>query len=556
MWLGKWECGRSWVVAGLLWLGLAHATAGEAPKLMGRWSLAGTSQEVENRLPTSERDVRWEEVMLAHGKAKVANFDGQKCRLTVAPDVAIDLGTGDFTCALWIDAPVEVADTPGTLISQWDESERKGWSLSLVTNNASPTTQSNRRQLEFSIMRGGADGAWVDHGRPGKAVYIQGFCTFDGALYCSTCENGPGEFGPVWQWDGENRWIDCGTPGETNAVSGLIEFEGALYAAASRYRLRGSALPESENQKPGGRIYRMKDRGEWEEVGQLPSVEAINGLAVYRNRLYASSTYSPGVFRYESEGAWTPVGTPEGRRVEAMAVHDGYLYGTGYDAGEVYRYDGETWAIVGRLPETTQTYGFASYGDDLFVSSWPTATVFRYLGEDRWEDCGRPGAERESMGLVVYAGSLLTGTLPLAEVYRYEKPRHWSPIGRLDFTPDVTYRRAWCFGLFGGRVFAGVLPSGHVWSSETGKSVLVPRGLAGGWQHVAAVRRGGRLELFVNGALAESSTPLEPGDFDLTTGKPLEIGWGPQGTFCGRMRDLELYRGALEPAEIAARAAQ
>jgi hypothetical protein len=540
----------AWAV--VTWIGLACETT-EAAELVGRWPLVQNEKEIDQRVATTARAIEWSD---EGGRGKVAQFDGKASRITVEANDALDFGKEDFTCAVWIQSPEEGADLPGSIISQWDEAARQGWSLSLVTNNASPTTQSNRRQLEFALLGGAGEANWQDHGRPGKAVYIISFCTFDGALYCSTCENGPGEFGHVWRWNGNDGWVDCGTPGQTNAVSGLIEFQGELYAACSRYRLRGSALPESENQRPGGRVYRMAGPSDWIEVGQLPEVEAINGLVVYRNRLYASSTYSPGVFRYESEGAWTRVGTPEGKRVEAMAVHDGFIFGTGYDAGEVYRYDGETWSVVGRLPETTQTYGFATFSDDLFVSSWPTATVFRYRGGNEWEDCGRPGEERESMGLVVYAGSLLTGTLPLAEVYRYERPRAWSSIGRLDFTPDVTYRRTWCFGLFGGRVFCGVLPSGHVWSCELGKSVLVPKALPGDWQHVTAVRREGTLEVYLNGELTERSTRFDPEAFPWAGNRPVEIGWGPHGTFSGRMRDVRLYRGALTPAEIGALAGE
>jgi hypothetical protein len=226
------------------------------------------------------------------------------------------------------------------------------------------------------------------------------------------------------------------------------------------------------------------------------------------------------------------------------------LFGTGYDAGEVYRFDGKEWGTVGRLPETTQTYGFAVYEGRLYVSTWPTARVYRYERDGVWTDCGRLGDERESMGLAVHNGKMSGGTLPLAEVYRYDGGNAWSRTGQLDKTPDVKYRRAWSMAVYQGKLFCGTLPSGRVYSIEAGKSVTHDRALAPGWRHVAAVRAGGTLTLYVDGRPVTSSTKFVPADYDISNDRPLRIGFGDHDYFSGTIRDVRLYNRALSGKEI------
>jgi hypothetical protein len=118
-----------------------------------------------------------------------------------------------------------------------------------------------------------------------------------------------------------------------SSVAALAEFQGQLYAATARYRLRGSALADSPNQTLGGRVFRFDDNAEkWIDCGQLSDVEAINGLVEYRGQLYASSTYSPGFFRYEGGTEWTSLGTFGDRRVEALTVYSGAIFAGSYDA--------------------------------------------------------------------------------------------------------------------------------------------------------------------------------------------------------------------------------
>jgi hypothetical protein len=220
----------------------------------------------------------------------------------------------------------------------------------------------------------------------------------------------------------------------------------------------------------------------------------------------------------------------------------------------VYRYDGRGWTDCGQLggPDNTQTYSFAVHQGRLCVGTWRSGRVFRYVADDQWEDCGRLGDELEVMGMLVHNGKLYAGTLPLAEVYRYDAGTTWSRVGRVDQTPDVKYRRAWTMAEFQGRLFCGTLPSGRVLSIEAGKNVTSDRPLAPGWRHIAAIKHGGRLELYIDAKGVAESSEFDPAVYDLATDQSIRIGFGPTDYFRGSLHDLRLYGRAIDATEIAA----
>ena len=155
------------------------------------------------------------------------------------------------------------------------------------------------------------------------------------------------------------------------------------------------------------------------------------------------------------------------------------------------------------------------------------------------------------MGMLVHNGRLMAGTLPLAEVYQFDGGNRWRRLTQLDTTPAVKYRRAWTMAEYQGQLFCSTLPSGHVHACEVGKLATWDYEFPLGWHHVAAVKSGGKLLLYVDGKLKSSSTDFNPEDFELSSGQPLRIGSGPNDFFHGRLRDVRLYRRALTPAEVA-----
>lgn len=515
---------------------------------VGWWRLAGDAKDSSaNRLDATNHGVTFATKGPA-GKAS-ASFKGKGSRLEIKSSPALQLGVSDFTIALWVHTPETLDDDLGDLVTLYDARNRVGFNLSLRTNSGVTSCQANTRQLQFGIDAG-SEPKWTYEGRPGSAVFAFALAVYDGNLYAGTASNGPNEVGRVYRYSAPGQWVDCGAPDRCNAISALTVHQGKLYAASSKYRFAGSALNESANANLGGGIYRYEGDKRWTSVGRLANTEAIGGMVVFKGRLYASSLYKPaGFFRYETDGQWSSLEVPDGKRVESLAVFNGYLWATSYDGGRVYRYDGDAWKDFGQLGDNTQTYSFAVHRGRLCVGTWPSGKVFR-LSDGRWEDLGRLGNELEVMGMLVHNGQLYAGTLPLAEVYRYDGGQKWTRTAQLDRTPDVKYRRAWTMAQYRGRLFCSTLPSGHIHSLEAGPCVTHDRELAPGWHHVAAVRRGGVLQLYCDGQVVAESARFDPAKYNLTANESLVIGAGSGDSFSGSLADVRLFRRALSAEEI------
>ncbi|MBI2826022.1 MAG: LamG domain-containing protein [Planctomycetia bacterium] len=485
-------------------------------------------------------------------------FNRRDAYVEVPNTATLQLGTGEFSVSAWVTHNQSLNDVPGDVVSMYDPDRRRGFHLTIARRDAATSGQSNAPQVEFGIDNARLDPAWTDRGRPGSAVYVMALAVYDGQLYAGTCEPGARQSGHVYRYDSGGHWIDCFSPDSANAVTALAVHRGHLYAATGCYRLRGSALPDSPNQTPGGHVYRYERPSHWVDCGKLGDAQAVNGLTTYLGYLHASSTYSPGVFDYKATEKWDAIGTPQGRRVESLVAYHGALFGGAFDGGEVYRYVPENrgWQTVGKLPATTQTYGFGVYRGRLYVGAWPTGSVYRYDGQSQWTNCGRLGEEKEVMPLVVYNGKLYGGTLPAAAVFRYDGDTTWTDVGRVDLTPDVTYRRAYSMAVFQGQLFCGTLPSGHVKSIRAGQAVSSDRELDPGWRHLTAVREKTRLVLYIDGKPVARSPEFAAEDYDLSIDKPLLIGFGSTDYFHGRIRDVRLYRRALMADEAARLAAE
>ena len=485
---------------------------------------------------------------------KAAAFNGIDSVVSVPARDKLSFGAGEFSIAAWVNVETAIDDAPGDLVSQYNAAEHRGFHLALKTNSGVTTTQPNWRQLQFAIDNNRAENEWRDHGRPGNALLAFALALHDGSLYAGVCQPGEKESGRVYRLEGTDQWVDSGAPDGSNSVTALTVFEGKLYAATGKYRVAGSALPESPNLTLGGKVFRHEGDSQWTDCGQLPGVEAIGGLVVFRGKLYASSLYKPaGFFRYKGEQSWTDCIAGQQARVEALCVYNGRLYATSYDGGKVYRFDGERWDDCGQLGadgQNTQTYAFAIHHGRLYAGTWPSGRVYRFDDVGEWADCGRLGEELEVMGMMTHNGRLIAGSLPLAQVYEYEAPQTWKLLAQLDETPDVKYRRAWTMAEHDGRLFVSTLPSGRIYSYSVGRMAMSGRALPSGWRHVTAVKLEDRLKLYVYGKLEAVSAPFESGEYDLSSTMPLRIGAGPNDFFRGRLADVRLYSRALNESEI------
>lgn len=537
--------------------------------LIAHWPLQGDSRDVSgNGLHAEAHHVRYVDSERGGRRIQAAEFDGQSSRLEIATNEQLRLGQSDFSISMWVKANAASDDVPGDLLSQYDRQNRRGFHVGLKTNLAVTFSESNTRQLQFAIDQDRPQPNWIDRGRPGNAVLAFALCVYDGNLYAGTCEPAEGDSGHVYRYAGRDSvggqaWIDCGAPDGSNAVTSLTVFQGQLYAGTGKYRLRGSALTESPNTTLGGHVYRYAGGSKWVDCGRLGEFEAVGGLVVFRNRLYASSLYRPaGFYRYDGDQKWTDCGSPprptdrpgetKFMRTAAMGAFNGWLYATCYDGGRVFRFDGKKWFDCGQLGENTQTYAIAVRAGRLYVGTWPSGRVYRFEKPFEWTDVGRLGEELEVMGMLVHNGRLIAGTLPLAEVYQFDDEAAWKRLTRLDHTPDVKYRRAWTMAEFDGETFCSTLPSGKIFSWRAGRVAMTDRVFPAGWHHVAAVRKGRSLKLFIDGQLAGSETGVEPSQYDLSTNQPTWIGFGPNDYFKGQIADVRIYNRSLTPAELKA----
>jgi len=506
------------------------------------------------------------QVLFQEGKP-YATFTGKNSWLDIPPLSLKDLNQSDFSIALWMKSdPITLGSTGGDIFSWYDSALSRGINLSLKSNLGVTTNQPNFRHLQFGIDDRKHSG-WLDCGKPGNALSAFALAVHQNCLYAGTCEPGANQSGRVYRFAGDKRWIDCGNPGLSNSVMALAVHENELYAGTGKYRLAGSALVESPNKTLGGKVFRYGGGSRWVDCGQLPDTEAVGGLVVFKGKLFASSLYKPaGFFRYEGEKKWIKCATPsaikldppllgaqkspDNLRVEALTVHEGFLYASSYDGGYVFRFDGENWTNLGRLGDNTQTYSFSAYQGKLLVGTWPSGKVFRFENPNQWTDLGRLGDELEVMGMMVHNGRLLAGTLPHAEIFDYQGNSSWKKITRLDFTPDVKYRRAWTMAEHDGQLFCSALPSGKIFSFEAGANTSWGHSLPEGWHHVAAVKSSDRLFLFLDGKKVAQSALFKPDAFQILNSGAIRIGVGCHQPFLGDLADFRIYNRVLNAPEI------
>jgi len=511
--------------------------------------------------------------------SRAALFARTGAHLAVDDGLALQLGIGNFAVSVWIRTQDD-GGTVGDVLTRFDTDTRTGFALSAVTNGGvTSTTQANHRHLQFGVDAGRypdasdplasefilRDSPWIDRGRPGNAAFVYALHASGGHLYAGTFELEADQSGHLWLYEGECQWRDLGaTPDGSSAVTSIARFGEGLYCTSARYNAAGSRMGASRNLAPGGTVWHVDDDGQWQDCGCPGEVDATpeeaevtgygtgkadhaGGLTVYRGELYATSYHRRGAFVYEGGRCWRNIGPDQ--RLISFTVYEGELYSL-VNGGPVLRYAGDsTWEPCGAPEGSTQTYGSAIYGGQLHVSTWPEGEVHRYEGGEQWTNLGRVGYEREIMAMAVYLQKVYVGSLPTASVYRMDSS-DFAFVGNLDSSAQVCLRRVWSMAVHDGQLFAGTLPSGHVHSLQAGAMATSSRSLPVGWHHLAAVRQGDRLHLYLDGRHEASSRYLNPADYDLDTDQPLLIGSGAHAPFRGAMSDLRLYGRALSAIEV------
>jgi hypothetical protein len=502
---------------------------------------------------------------------ETAEFNGRDAYLEVPNSPSLNFASGDFSIALRVSTEERLEDVIGDLVSKFDPVSRKGFVLTVKSNTSAYNGQSNSRNLFFGTDDG-TEGVWADCGRPGGIAHSSDALTvFKGDLYAGTVD-APNEsdWAHVYRYKGNQAWEDCGRVGEgqVRGVYAMVVHDGALYAGTA-----GSHGGAKVNKGDFARVYRYLDGTKWEDIGQPGENYRANSLASFNGKLYVCAIHTGGikggVYVYEGDHQWKLTPKSPGR-VHCLAVHDGKLYGA-YPDGKVFAFDGESWTDLGNpygtLKDCNQLHTMGVYQGELYVGTWPFGKVAVWR-DGKWVDVGHMGDSTEIVGLVVYNGTLYGGSIPRAEVFRYDGPNQWTSLRRLfdppkyDAIADVEdWSRASSLTVYQDKMFVSTATCfraligspreneirGKVYSFKTGAGVSYDQDLGAGWKHVAAVRHGNELSLYVDGKLAASQTDAL---LDVSNNVPLRIGNGPQSYLNGKMRDVRLYNRALSNSEI------
>jgi hypothetical protein len=551
--------------------------------LIGHWKLRGDVQDHSGRGNHGTNHG----VDLATG-----TFDGVGDYVEVPTSAALRHGTGDFTLSAWVHTEADIEDAVGDVLDCYDPALRRGITLSINSSASGYLSQARDRHVYFGIDNARLSD-WQDCGRPGPTSrYISNsMLVFKGSLYAAITDAADEkDWGHVYRYEGADKWTDCGRvgTGRSTGVGPLIVHGGELYAVTTTYDwTRVQSGPYD-----AGRVYRYAGGTTWVDCGQPSENRTLNCAASYKGKLYAGGGPKTwGVYVRNGDGSWSesvqfPKRGPRRCYPHTMTRWNGLLY-TGFPS--VYAFDGTQWTYAGvpAEPESKlQTHCFTIYQGRLTAGTWPLAKVSRYLGGEKWEEFGRVGEDgTEVNSLLVYNGKLYGGSIPRAEVCRHDDSPQWTMLRRF-YSPDGwtptppsenggnptpeqlnAWSRVTCMTIYRGRLFAGIgnctsavvdAPPGvhgRVFSLEAGKCVSYDDEFPTGWRHLAAVRQGGSLRLYIDGKPVAESTAFDPSQYDLSHARPLRIGFGQTDYFHGRMADVRVHKKALNPAVIAILAA-
>ena len=568
---------RPFFVLGLLVMTVllhdANLNAGNNAKLLAHWPLREDARDTVGSAHGMPENLRFE-----NGSAI---FNGRDSRIRVKHVETLNLGVKDFSVSLWVRCQTPFASTLGDLVSKFDGASRRGFNLHLAGSSPAYNAMSDTRHVHFGIDDGFVSD-WQDHGKPWPSnSLITNLITFQGELYCGIADaDRPLDRARVFRLSAEKKWLDCGrlgTDANHHSVMSMIVHQGKLYAGTGIWDwvqalggLKGAPPPAPT------RVFMYEGGTRWKDLGQVCNGSRVLCLASFKGELYAGIDSAGKGHAYKYDGKkWIDCGAPDGKNFECLLPWAGTLYAATH--GNIYEYaGGQTWKRIGTAPhDINQIHSMQVAGGKILLGTWPQGYVLRREGADQWAKIGRLGLPEgqklcnEVMDLTVYNGKLYAGLIPKAEVYRYEKDGDWKLLTSLARRPDWnvekthTWVRVTCLTAFQGRLFAGTGscqgraldaaadPSlGQVHSFQAGQVVSHEHDIGGEWTHLAAIRRGRKLELYINGKLSTSSQLREGPAFDLSNNSPLWIGFGAQNFFHGAMCDLRLYDGAVHEDAI------
>lgn len=488
-----------------------------------------------------------------------------------AADVVEYVGT-EFTISGFarIDAGRPAGD--GRLFTLFDEGNRRGVTLNLVTGGGGYSAQGDSYRVSFGIDDGGTP-RWHDCGAPDDVSrYVSNSLTvLDGELYAATTDSADAaRRAHVYRYQGGREWADLGRPPGVDAhgIGPMIAHLGSLYVAPWTYDW---TAVQSLDLSPV-RVYRLDSQGNWEDCGQPGHCRRIYALASFRGRLYASGD-DDAVHVRGDDGQWS-VSVRMPSYAHPLYVHEGMLWAATVDPGQIWAFDGHRWFDRGNPQanpdDASQLHAFCARHGELMLGSWPYGHIDALQrNSDSWRSMGAPAEATEINALQEYNGSIYAGALPYAEVSRYNGDRHWVSVRRFNAppgwrpasvrdsgwrsrqemgdepnpaVPDDHLMRDWgrvtSMVEHDGQLFVstgnctsasadtgGDPLLGHIFAMSAGTVATSRASLSPGEHHVAAVRRGRELRLYVDGAIAAETTGEVTGRIEFSGRMPVREGW-------------------------------
>ncbi len=541
-------------------------------------------------------------------------FDGISSFIEVPNRPSLQMGDGDFTINAWIYTDKIVNSVVGDVLSKYDPDIRRGINLSINASRGGYNDFGSARYVYFGIDNAklseiqdcGKPGMGSDYISNSIVVY-------DGHLYAAPAHaKDEADRCHVYRYEGGDQWADMGRVepvGQSNAtgVFAMVVHDGALYVSTSTYDWTRAKDP-SYHYDPG-RVYRFDSPGKWIDCGEPDKNEIWNGMASYNGHLIiGGGRANYGVYQLKQDAGkeWetlrifgdlsvpTDVAlkspNPDKCFPHAFTQYHGRLY-VAYPF--VYSYGDKQWqfdgnAVMSDLSKgALQIHSLTTYQGSLLAGSWPEGRVTKFLGNKQWESIGNVGEDAtEVLNLLVYNGKLYAGSLPRAELSRYEGAKKWTSLRRFHekegWTPippkapnganpanrtrEVLneWGRLTSTVVYDGKLYMstgnnttspedtqfGSENLGKIFSVEAGKNVSYDSDLGAGWKQLTAIRRGGKLELYIDGKQEKISSEFQAGDYNLDHDKPLRIGFGEMDYFSGKISQVRLYKRALSGAEI------
>jgi hypothetical protein len=552
--------------------------------LIAHWPLTDDARDASGKFPGDATNVTF--------TREGAIFNGRDSGIRVADAPPLRMNK-DFTLTARVRCRVPMRGVYGDVLSKFDADQRCGVNLWIAGSSPGYTGMSDARHVHFGIDDGYL-GPWEDLGRPWESnPLVPCLISYRGELYASVSDaERPLDACKVFRWAGGQRWEDCGRLGNDPdhlSVFSMIVHEGHLYGGTGIWDWgRADEASKSRPQRAITRVFRYEGGTQWRDLGQVGTGARVLSMASFEGELYASLDRGGKGECYKLTGdRWVNVGALSERdNFECLMPLGGVLYGASHHA--VYRYDGgTTWANIGQNPHgITQIHAMHAQEGKLVIGTWPQGYVLRYEGGREWTNMGRIGLPERVAGtnrkpgepwaeineinaLVTHNGKLYAGVLPKAQVYRYESDGHWTLLASLSSRPDYdtdvcpSWARVVSLTSHKGRLFAATGTSqartidldpertaGRVLGAQAGQVVDHEHDIGGDWTHLAAVREGSRLRLYINGRLTAESHAPRGHAFDLANAQPLRIGAGPLGSFDGTVTDVRLYAGALDAAAL------